>query len=585
MNRPRAERPAAVTEPSAALRLLRSHLEASHYHAGIDAVPCLQLRLAPRGDEAADGEARGVALVELAALAIAETFGLLDAARSAPVRRAMTRALAGEIDGALALASADTALAWCTAAGEWCEREGLDEAFARLQTRAAAADRNAAAEWRVYWRIASAWHHESFGRGAEVGRLLREAQAIADGGGTPALRTIVALELAKLALARSDAASALARARAAVAEVGEDVAPLWHAHAADVAARVALLRGDFHHALHCARRCHGLAVAAAAPPAYCVTFRLNEAYALAGLGAYDEAVTIVGALAEVPQPAHLRERLRLLAQLIAFGRDVAAGGAPRADALADALRRLRELQWPGVLAPLPRLLARLWGQALQQGLEVDWVVASIRSRDLLPPAPCWPQAWPWAVRLRVLGPFEVEAEAMAPAAGRAASRPLELLRRLAVQGGFDGLAVDPLAQALWPGEAREGRGKAFETTLARLRKGLGCADAVLLHEHRLRLNPRRVWLDRVAFERLLDELADPALAGQARQNRWLEALALWRGAPLAGEPDADAPWLRSAREALRNRLAAALLADAALPGHKARCLRALATDPALADRV
>jgi hypothetical protein len=102
---------------------------------------------------------------------------------------------------------------------------------------------------------------------------------------------------------------------------------------------------------------------------------------------------------------------------------------------------------------------------------------------------------------------------------------------------------------------------------------LGQADAVLLHERRLRLNPRRVWLDTALLERTLG--ARPAQA----DTDWNGTLTLWRGVPLADEP--DAPWLAAWRRCHRMRMAAALLAAAALPGHRARCLRAVAADPEL----
>jgi hypothetical protein len=164
---------------------------------------------------------------------------------------------------------------------------------------------------------------------------------------------------------------------------------------------------------------------------------------------------------------------------------------------------------------------------------------------------------------------------LAASGGKASGKPLALLRRLAVEGGYEGISADLLAAALWPGEGREGRDKALEVTLARLRRLLGRADAVLMHDRRLRLNPQRVWLDRVALERLLGGRVSAAASD------WPAVWALWRGPMLAGEP--GVPELEAARDGLRARMAAALHADSVHPGHRARCLRALAVDPALAD--
>lgn len=226
--------------------------------------------------------------------------------------------------------------------------------------------------------------------------------------------------------------------------------------------------------------------------------------------------------------------------------------------------------------------------------EAAWIRASIQTRRLDPPEPGWPRDWPWAVRVQTLGGLTwscgptpeagaspgVAARGGAGPRAKSAQRPQELLRRLALSGGHDAVAMTPLAQVMWPGEGREGRAKALEVTLARLRKLLGCADAVLLQGQQLRLNPARVWLDRVALERLLQRLANPATREPERAALWHEALALWRGPLLAGMTDEGD--LAAARDALRRRMAAALLSDADGPAQRSRCLRAVAVDADLA---
>jgi tetratricopeptide (TPR) repeat protein len=405
--------------------------------------------------------------------------------------------------------------------------------------------------------------------------------------GDVGLQVIVWLHQARLASSRSAPDKALALAQRAAAQASERDSPLWLADAADVIARAALMQGDMHRALHHARRAVALAEIAQATPAYAMTYRVYESYALLGLGAYDEALALIRELAQIPQPSFLTERQRLLARIYALVRDDRAGGwseHSRAE-LAAVIGRLRELDWPGVLALLPQVVARLWARALDAGIETDWVRASIRNRDLPPHEPSWPAAWPWDVRISVLGSFSCVVdgrELEAGPSGKVAAKPLALLRRLAVEGGHDGVAADALARALWPGEGREGRDKTLETTLSRLRRLLGRADAVLLHERKLRLNPQRVWLDSAALARQLDRLQRPARANSPeidRERAWDAALALWRGPLLADE--GDAPWIEPARERLRMRAAAVLHDHARHEGHRARCLRAIAADPAL----
>lgn len=562
---------------AAARQLLRCHLEARDYHACVAAAGALALPAGLAG--AAD-------LIRLAALAVARSFALLPPALAGAVDARMASALNGEADAVLQSADADSALAWCTAAAEWCERNGLDRPFSAIQARAAVADArpDASPVARVHWRIASAWHHESFGRVQAVASLLDEALALAEASSLPVLQAVVRLKRARLALYRADPAAAVAGAAWVTARAAVTEAPLWHADAADIAARAALIDGDLHRALHQARQACALADLAGAPGCYTLTYRTNEAYALMGLGAWGEAIAALSAIAAEPMPPHLRERVRLLADLAVLLRADRAGdwGAADDEALAALIGRLRALDWPGVLAVLPRHLARLWGRALEAGIETDWIRASIRARGLPPPEPSWPAAWPWPVRVQVLGTLQLgDAHGPLPErGGKAAARPLALLRRIAADGGHDGLPAELAAEALWPGEGREGRQRALEITLARLRRLLGAADAVLLHERRLRLNPACVWLDRAALERALDRLAAlPAPSAHERERLWSSLLALWRGPLLADEGEPG--WLLPLRLRLRLRMAAALLADAAVPGHATRRLRALAADPGL----
>lgn len=557
---------------AAACRLLAAHCDAADYR------PCVAAA-ARLGLPAALSDA--AALRRLAALAIAQGFGLIAGRRAAAVGRAMHAALAGAAESLLDRVDTETLMHWCIAVAEWCERNGLDRPFQQLQARVLRADALASPWSRVHWRIAAAWHHEAFGRGAAVAEQLDEAQAIADAAGERSLQVPVALKQARLALARRDPQAALRRADWVEAQPGTEQAPLWLADAADVRARAALIDGVLHEALHQARRCDGLARLAQAPPAYTLTYRLNEAYALLGLGAQEEAAALLRTLATQAPPAQLRERLGLLLTLFELLGDEAAGrwGAAQRERLRALLRRLRALSWSGVLVMLPAQLARLWARALEEGIETAWVRASIRSRALPPPEPAWPSSWPWRLRLRVLGPFSAELDegVLLEAGSKAASRPLALLRHLAAHAGLDAMPAEQIAQALWPGEGREGRDKALEVTIARLRRLLGDAELLLVQDRRLRLNPQRVWVDRVAFERLCDRLV---VAGDAGPAQWRQLWSLWRG-PLLAELD-DSAGLQALRRPLRLRLAAALAATAARAGHRARCLRALAADPGLA---
>jgi two-component SAPR family response regulator len=169
-----------------------------------------------------------------------------------------------------------------------------------------------------------------------------------------------------------------------------------------------------------------------------------------------------------------------------------------------------------------------------------------------------------------------------PIATSAPSKPLELLRLLAAHG-HEAVRVDLIAESLWPGDGREGRQKAFDVTVARLRRLLDSDAAVIVYDHRARLNGEIVWTD---VQVLGDHLArgEDAPAGSADAAAAIDAaLLLYRGACLA---DSAQPWARAAALPLRARLAAALLRelrseDAGTTQRRGWFLRATAADPAL----
>ena len=491
-------------------------------------------------------------------------------------------------------APADIALMLACALGEICERNGEDAAFAALQAQMAAVEAagDAPPFWRGHWAIVCAWHLASFARTDEAMGLLAIAQAFATQHALRELGAAAALQCARLAVWRSDPVEALALADRAVACGDPARTPLWFADRADVRCRIALRALDFHAAVGHARRAVGYLQAGRVWPGYQVTYRVNEAYALLGTGAHEAALACLVALEETPHPRYLAARLECLTRLAmliaADQRD--AWAEPQQAALAGVIRDLRELEWPNALPSLPQHVARLFVRALETGVEPDWVRAAIRRRDL-PAPPRAPESWPWAVRVRALGSFEVTTASGRGAGGsgdvrKAASKPLDLLRLLAAHG-HEAIRVDRIAETLWPGDGREGRQKAFDVTVARLRRLLDCDQAVIVYDHRVRLNGECVWSD---VQALSDRLAqgEAALEGSAAASSACEAaLALYRGACLA---DSAHDWARAAAVPVRERVAAALLREmrsssAATSQRREWILRASAADPLLAPLI
>ncbi len=131
------------------------------------------------------------------------------------------------------------------------------------------------------------------------------------------------------------------------------------------------------------------------------------------------------------------------------------------------------------------------------------------------------------MELRILGPFEVVDGGRAVDLG--GGRQRALLALLALRGG-EALSVDRIVDELWEEKPPETARKIVQVYVSTLRKALGeTAIATLGGGYALRLPRGTVDLER--FEDLLDgaRRAEPAAA--AAQLR--EALALWRGPPLA----------------------------------------------------
>lgn len=565
------ERPLAAA--AAGTVVLAEHLQwALHRHSS----RMLGVLASAGPDAAAAGED---GLLAWAGAAVAHDYGVLPSWPAADVSMLMERAQQAPPDVALALGCALV---------EVCERNGEDAEFAALQAQLAGVEVQPAASpfWRAHLGVVCAWYLNAFGSLDEAAQRLEAAQALAAAHGLKDAAAVVALNHARLIEWRRDPDRAVALAAQAAAQGDPARTPLWFADQADVRCRIALAARDFHAAVGHARRAVGFVQASAAWPTYQVGYRINEAYALLGAGALDEALACFREINELPMPRYQTARLHCLSELATLSVADQRGPWDRAQhaALARVLRRLRELEWPSVLPLMPEPVARLFARALADGVEVDWVRAAIRLRRL--PAPRGaPQAWPWRVTVHALGPFQVTAESGSlPRAGsdarKAPSKPLELLRLLASHG-HDAVLIDAVAESLWPGDGREGRQKAFDITVSRLRRLLGEDAAVVVGDRRVRLNAQCVWVDVQAFADRLAECEAASEGGPAACVALESALALYRGPCLEDSREA---WAVAARDRLRARLAAALLHATrwrGIPASQSRewSLRAAAADP------
>jgi LuxR family transcriptional regulator, maltose regulon positive regulatory protein len=193
------------------------------------------------------------------------------------------------------------------------------------------------------------------------------------------------------------------------------------------------------------------------------------------------------------------------------------------------------------------LLARACGIALQEGIAVDAAKELIR-RYRWPPPSASVDGWPWEMRVRTLGKFELTGSDGPLTGGRKVQRkPLELLKALIAFGCRD-VQAQRLVEALWPELDGDAAMAAFHTTLLRLRKLLKQENLLLLQDGKLSLDTARCWVDTLALQETSTRI-ERAADGRHPDAQLL--LGLYRGDFLAQEE--EAPWLLSTRERLRQR--------------------------------
>ena len=321
-------------------------------------------------------------------------------------------------------------------------------------------------------------------------------------------------------------------------------------HFSTTHALLAQLQGRFADALAHARR--SLAAAEAIGAAY---FQVVQTVVLASNfaegGQPEQAMAIVQRARALSRDGYLRvmaAQLTLEEAYIALLR----GDEARADALlqaglqAAATDRMQAAFAHRLAARRPVLLER----ALRAGIEPALVREMIRRWRVPPPRDDIAE-WPWTIKVRTLGGFELRVHDEPIAFGRKApKKTLALLKAVIARGGS--ASDSALIDQFWPDEEGDAATKSLGAAVHRLRALLGVPDVVVQLGGQVSLDRERVWVDAQAFERGLAS-GDPRAV--------TDALALYRGAFLA-EDDGES-WSVAMRERLRGKFVHAVAQHAA----------------------
>lgn len=205
----------------------------------------------------------------------------------------------------------------------------------------------------------------------------------------------------------------------------------------------------------------------------------------------------------------------------------------------------------------PASLIRLCIKALENDIEVDYVRGLIRRWSLVPETPPLQiDAWPWPLKIRTLGTFELIRDDKPVVVSGKAKKTLELLKSLIAFGGKN-VAQDRLTDALWPEADGDLAQRSFDTTLHRLRKLLGNEKVLPLQAGRLSIDPRHCWVDTWAFERHCGETEDALKRKVTQKDTVRLTLCFEKGAALYNgsflPEDAEHAWTAPMREHMRSR--------------------------------
>ncbi len=406
---------------------------------------------------------------------------------------------------------------------------------------------------RAHWLIALAWGYRRYPTAPRIARYatpeaaLAAAKLIGATEGFAGITFVATLALFNHAVENGnvEGAEALLDDMRVATDPGQptQVCNYWLSRSG-----VFLLRGAPSDALAASEATFKAASEAALPAGELWVYIMQRAKILISLQREDEAATLL--------TQHLPAYSGLFRKCYEIMLDTAHSLASRrrgatADYFAQFFRALaaaREAGWGKFLHDMPAIAGPCFADALEHGVETEFVDAMIRKRKLASPSPDV-ERWPWPVRIRALGRFAIEIDGAAIQFGsKTQKKPLELAKAIVASSGSDA-GIQPLMQALWGASDAKARAS-FDMAVHRLRRLLGDEGAIVVREGRIAISPEKVWIDAVSFERSAAVASGVSGAGRSALAE-ARALSLYGGTFLPD--DTTSPWLVSARERLRNK--------------------------------
>lgn len=201
----------------------------------------------------------------------------------------------------------------------------------------------------------------------------------------------------------------------------------------------------------------------------------------------------------------------------------------------------------------PEESVQILTKALEANFETEHIKDLAIVHEYVPTEPMpWVESWPWPVKIRTLGSFELHIKgARVEFPRKVKQKPIELLKILLAAGGGE-VSEERVSDILWPDADGDDSKSNFFTTLHRVRQLLDNDNAVRYNESMLSLDYRYCWVDTAAFEHHIKKSLITLNQGTLEAGLTVteKICSLYKGHFLAND---KSPWIVPLRERLTSK--------------------------------